>query len=106
MKMADLKQRLRKDRPMTTVTLRMPEDVVAYLKRIAPLLDYSGYQPLMRAYIGQGLRADLARLEDAPITRLLEGLKAQGVPAETLEKALADLATNFPGATSVSAPAR
>ena len=83
MKMNDLKQRLRKDRPMTTVTLRMPEDVIDDLKRIAPLLGYSGYQPLMRAYIGQGLRADLARL--------LENLKAQGVSEETLTKALADL---------------
>ncbi|MEI2771450.1 MAG: hypothetical protein V9G98_12155, partial [Candidatus Competibacter sp.] len=61
------------------------------LKRVAPLLGYSGYQPLMRAYIGQGLRADLARLEDAPIARLLEHLKAQGVSEETLTKALADL---------------
>ena len=91
MKMTDLKQRLRQDRPMTTVTLRMPEDVIDDLKRIAPLLGYSGYQPLMRAYIGQGLRADLARLEDAPIARLLENLKAQGVSEETLTKALADL---------------
>ena len=91
MKMTDLKQRLRQDRPMTTVTLRMPEDVIDDLKRIAPLLGYSGYQPLMRAYIGQGLRADLARLEDAPMTRLLENLKAHGVPEDTLTKALADL---------------
>ncbi len=91
MKMNDLKQRLRKDRPMTTVTLRMPEDVIDDLKRIVPLLGYSGYQPLMRAYIGQGLRADLARLEDAPMTRLLENLKAHGVPEDTLTKALADL---------------
>ncbi len=91
MKMTDLKQRLRQDRPMTTVTLRMPEDVIDDLKRVAPLLGYSGYQPLMRAYIGQGLRADLARLEDAPIARLLENLKAQGVSEETLTKALADL---------------
>ena len=68
---------------MTTVTLRMPEDVIDDLKRVAPLLGYSGYQPLMRAYIGQGLRADLARL--------LENLKAQGVSEETLTKALADL---------------
>ena len=44
---------------MTTVTLRMPEDVVDDLKRLAPRLGFSGYQPLMRAYIGQGLRADL-----------------------------------------------
>ena len=91
MKMTDLKQRLRQDRPMTTVTLRMPEDVIDDLKRVAPLLGYSGYQPLMRAYIGQGLRADLARLEDAPIARLLENLKAQGVSEEALTKALADL---------------
>jgi hypothetical protein len=91
MKMTDLKQRLRQDRPMTTVTLRMPEDVIDDLKRVAPLLGYSGYQPLMRAYIGQGLRADLARLEDVPIARLLENLKAQGVSEETLTKALADL---------------
>ena len=88
MKMTDLKQRLRQDRPMTTVTLRMPEDVIDDLKRVAPLLGYSGYQPLMRAYIGQGLRADLARLEDAPIARLLEHLKVQGVSEETLTKAL------------------
>jgi hypothetical protein len=93
MKMTDLKQRLRKDRPMTTVTLRMPEDVIDDLKRIAPLLGYSGYQPLIRTYIGQGLRADLARLEDAPMTRLLENLKAQGVSEETLTRALADLST-------------
>ncbi|NMQ17852.1 hypothetical protein E4P82_00705 [Candidatus Competibacter phosphatis] len=91
MKMTDLKQRLRQDRPMTTVTLRMPEDVIDDLKRVAPLLGYAGYQPLMRAYIGQGLRADLARLEDAPIARLLEHLKVQGVSEETLTKALADL---------------
>ncbi len=43
MKITDLKQRLRKDRPMTTVTLSMPEDVIDDLKRIAPLLGYSGY---------------------------------------------------------------
>ena len=91
MKMTDLKQRLRQDRPMTAVILRMPEDVIDDLKRVAPLLGYAGYQPLMRAYIGQGLRADLARLEDAPIARLLENLKAQGVSEETLTKALADL---------------
>ena len=41
----------------------MPEDVIEDLKRIAPLLGFSGYQPLVRAYIGQGLRADLERLD-------------------------------------------
>lgn len=92
MKTSDLQKRLRRDRPMTTVTLRMPEDVVEDLKRIAPMLGHSGYQPLMRAYIGQGLRADIERLESAPMTRLIENLKAQGVPEEALAKAIAGIA--------------
>lgn len=61
----DLKKRLRKDRPMTTVSLRMPEDVVEELERIAPRLGFSGYQPLLRAYVGQGLRRDLETAEGA-----------------------------------------
>lgn len=57
---ADLKKRLRKDRPMTTVSLQVPEDVVQDLERIAPRLGFSGALPLLRAYVGQGLRRDLA----------------------------------------------
>ncbi|MBE9221214.1 hypothetical protein IQ215_00745 [Cyanobacterium stanieri LEGE 03274] len=56
MKIETLKQRLKKDRPMESVTLRIPEDVVEELKTIAPLLGFSGYQSLIKAYIGQGLR--------------------------------------------------
>ena len=51
-----LKVRLQRDRPMTTISLRMPEDVIDDLKEIAPALGFTGYQPLMRSYIGQGLR--------------------------------------------------
>jgi len=61
MKMTDLKRRLRKDRPKTVVSLKLPDDVIADLQRIAPLLGFSNYQALIRAYIGQGLRADLER---------------------------------------------
>lgn len=92
MKDADLKTRLKRERHMATITLRMPEDVVEDLKRIAPMLGFSGYQPLMRAYIGQGLRADLEKLEPAPITRLIENLKAQGIPEEALARAVAGIA--------------
>lgn len=92
MKMADLKKRLQRDRPMVTVTLRMPEDVVDDLKRLAPMLGFSGYQPLMRTYIGQGLRADQEKLDSAPMTRLLENLKAQGVPEEALARAIEGIA--------------
>ena len=50
-----------------------------------------GYQPLMRAYIGQGLRADLERLADSPIDRLLEALRHQGVPDDTITRAMGEL---------------
>jgi hypothetical protein len=84
--------RLRRDRPMSTVTLRMPEDVVADLKRVAPQLGFSGYQPLIRAYVGQGLRADLARLERSPVQALLESLRDHGVDEALLQAALKDAA--------------
>lgn len=91
MKFNKLKQRLQKDRPMTSITLRMPEDVVEDLKRIAPLLGFSGYQPLMRAYIGQGLRVDLERLEgQETITTMVESLRKQGVDETVIASAMAD----------------
>jgi predicted DNA binding CopG/RHH family protein len=63
MKIEQLKKRLVKDRPMKTISMRLPEDVIEDLKRVAPLRGVSGYQPLIRAYIGQGLRADLEESE-------------------------------------------
>ena len=75
MKIDALKQRLNRDRPMTTITIRMPEDVIEDLKRLAPLLGFSGYQPLARAYIGQGLRADLERLEGDTVSALIASVK-------------------------------
>ncbi|MBE2201134.1 MAG: hypothetical protein IAE79_21145 [Anaerolinea sp.] len=91
MKSEQLKQRLQKDHPNVMVSIRMREDVVEDLKRVAPLLGFSGYQPLMRAYIGQGLRADLARLEQrADLTRLVESLRRQGISEEVLATAIAE----------------
>jgi hypothetical protein len=43
--------------------------VIEDLKAIAPTLGVSGYQPLIRAYIGQGLRKDLVR-PSTPVGRL------------------------------------
>ena len=76
---------------MTSVTLRMPEDVVEDLKRAAPLLGFAGYQALVRFYIGQGLRTDLARLESSPVAALIESLKRHGVPEKTINEAVAEL---------------
>lgn len=91
MKINDLKERLCKDRVMTTVTLRMPEDVVDDLKHIAPRLGFSGYQPLIRAYIGQGLRADLERLDSSPaLSSLIESLRRHGVEDEVIAQAVVE----------------
>ena len=76
---------------MTSVTLRMPEDVVEDLKRIAPLLGFSGYQPLMRAYVGQCLRKDLEQLASDTVSDLVSSLKRRGVSQDVIEEALAEV---------------
>lgn len=53
-----LKKRLAKDRPVTSITLRIPVDVVDSLKAIAPHKGFSGYQTLLKSYISEGLRRD------------------------------------------------
>ncbi len=90
MKADALKKRLDRNRPMTTITIRMPEDVIEDLKRIAPLLGFSGYQPLARAYIGQGLRVDLESLEGDAIPALIASLKRRGVSDDVLQEALSE----------------
>jgi hypothetical protein len=92
MKMATIKRRLVKDRPMVSVTLRMPENVITDMKRIAPLSGSSGYQTLMRSYVGAGIREDLERFEGPAIAKLIERLRESGVPEVTLIKAASDLA--------------
>ena len=92
MKLEVLKRRLRKERPMTTVSIRFPVDVLEELKRIAPPLGFTGYQPLIRTYVGQGLRMDLERLEPATVTALVERLKQHGVSEAVLQEALAEVA--------------
>ncbi len=91
MKIEALKKRLDKNRPMTTITIRMPEDVIEDLKRLAPLLGFSGYQPLARTYIGQGLRADLERLEGDTISALIASLKRHGVSDDIIQEALSEV---------------
>ena len=91
MKINKLKERLQKNRPMTMISLRMPEDVVEDLKRIAPLLGFSGYQPLMRTYVGQGLRSDIERLEGSvEVSIFVESLRSQGVEDEIIASAMSE----------------
>jgi len=95
MKITELRRRLRRDRPMASVTLRMPDDVVEDLKRIAPALGFSGYQPLMRAYVGQGLRRDLERLEGPPdVGRIVKSLRRHGVSEGVIKSAVEESTSN------------
>lgn len=61
---------------MTTITIQMPEDVIKDLKQVASLLGFSGYQPLVRAYIGQGLRTDWERLEGDTVSALIASYRS------------------------------
>ncbi|WP_298607359.1 hypothetical protein [uncultured Thiothrix sp.] len=88
MKIEVLKNRLVKERPMTTITLRMPVDVVEDLKRIAPSLGFTGYQGLLKTYVGQGLRRDLDRLDNDAVTALVSSLKRRGVSESVIMEAL------------------
>ena len=90
MKANELKKRLRKDRPMVSISVQIPEDVIDDLKRVAPQLGFSGYQPLIRAYIGQGLREDLARLESPALQSFVENLRQRGVDEDVISQALTD----------------
>jgi len=92
MKSNNLKKRFQKNRPMDIISLRIPKDVIDDLKRIAPLLGFSGYQPLIRVYIGQGLRVDLERLEGSPeLSKFVESLKRRGVNDTIISEAISEV---------------
>ncbi len=86
-----LKARLDKDRPMTSITLRIPVDVVESMKAIAPLRGFSGYQTLLKSYIGDGLRRDEAQYAPGEAARLIDALKKRGNPESVLEDAAREL---------------
>ncbi len=85
-----IKTRMRKNRPMTTISIRIPEDLIDDLKEIAPILGFSGYQPLIRTYIGEGLRRDEARLGNSQIQALTESLRKQGLDDKVISTVLAE----------------
>ncbi|HEX8738038.1 MAG TPA: hypothetical protein VF721_22080 [Pyrinomonadaceae bacterium] len=92
MNINQLKTRLNKDRPQTNINLQIPEDLIEDLKKVASHLGFSNIEALIRAYIGQGLRMDLERLNNVPeVSNLIESLRRQGVKEEVIDSALADL---------------
>ncbi|HSN74001.1 MAG TPA: hypothetical protein VL334_02780 [Anaerolineae bacterium] len=96
MKINKVAERLQKDRPMTMVSIRIPTDVLDDIKRVAVLLGFSGPQALIKAYIGQGLRKDLERLEGSvEVTTLIESLRKQGVRDDIIVSALSEAQSLF-----------
>ena len=92
MKTNKIVQRLQKDRPMTMISIRIPDDVIEDLKRVAPMLGFSGYQALVKAYIGQGLRSDLERLDNSvEVSALIKSLRKKGVKEEIISSAVAEV---------------
>jgi hypothetical protein len=83
-----LKKRLTRDRPVTSITLRIPVDVVDSLKTIAPHKGFSGYQTLLKSYISEGLRRDEARYSSDAVERLTRALKKRGISDKLLVAAL------------------
>ncbi len=65
---------LAKDRPSMHISIRIPLDVLADLKRIAPMKGIGGYQALIKFYIGQGLRQDLEALWNDEHAKKLESV--------------------------------
>jgi hypothetical protein len=85
-----IKRRMRKDRKMTSISIRIPEDLIEDLKEMAPLLGFSGYQTLIRSYVGEGLRRDEARLGNSKIQALTESLRKQGMDDKVISAVLAE----------------
>jgi hypothetical protein len=77
---------------MATISIRIPEDVIGDLKEVAPKLGISGYQPLIRSYIGQGLRKDLARLDRPELGELEKSLRRHGVKSDVISAVLGEAA--------------
>jgi hypothetical protein len=86
-KMAIRRQR---NRPRTTVEIRIPQDVLEDLEEMAPLFGMGSGQALMRAYISEGMRKDESALNQPEVREMLEMLKRDGVPNEVISERLAE----------------
>ena len=64
---------LTKDRQVTNISMRMPVDLIEILKKVAILKEMSGYQSLIKYYVGQGLLNDndlVCRIEEEEENKL------------------------------------
>jgi hypothetical protein len=86
-----VKKRLKKDRP-STITMRIPADVVESLKAVAPMRGFTAYQTLLKSYISEGLRRDEAQFDQHTARRLADALKRRGVAERVLQEAMKEIA--------------
>ena len=75
-----LKARLKKDRPMTSITLSIPVDAVESMNTIALRRGFSGYQALLKTYVSEGLRRDEALFASPEAERLSGALQQPAAP--------------------------
>jgi len=77
-----------KGRAATSISMRIPVDVLDKLKRIAAMKGLSGYQSLIKYYIGQGLLrdVDLVRMVEEEDLRLESTLRKIGLGQEKIEE--------------------
>jgi hypothetical protein len=80
-----------KDRPSTTVSLRLPVDIVEDLTERAPVWGCGSYEALIRLYISEGLRKDEAKMEEPEVRVLLESLERHGIADEVISEVLAEI---------------
>ena len=93
-----IKRNMQAEKPMTLISLRLPEQVIEDLKEVAPTLGFGGYQALIRAYISNGLRKHLAerealRVKESAVEEFIEGLRALGVEERVILEAAGEMGT-------------
>jgi len=97
MKMSErIHRNMQSGKPMTLISIRLPEHVIDDLKEVAPTLGFGGYQALIRAYISNGLRKHLAEREaqretDSAVEEFSQRLIARGVPEQAIQEAAAEM---------------
>lgn len=87
---------MKADKPMTLISLRLPEHVIDDLKEIAPTLGFGGYQALIRAYISTGLRQHLMQTEaeearNNAVAEFSRRLRDHGVPESAISEVTAEM---------------
>jgi hypothetical protein len=97
MKMSErIKRNMQTDKPMTLISLRLPDNIIEDLKELASSLGFGGYQALIHAYISNGLRKHLSereaqRAKDSAVEEFSQRLIAHGVPEQAIKDAVAEM---------------